>query len=66
MSSNIPFTTQSNADASKCFKRKKRGAKKYVGEWFRENVCKINIKSTTSSAKTAKQRSQNLEVGAQR
>jgi len=48
------------------FQAKKEGSKKYVGEWFRENVCKINIKSTTSSAKTAKQRSQNLEVGAQR
>ena len=26
---------------------------KYIGEWFQENVCKTNIKSTASSAKTA-------------
>jgi len=32
ISSNIPFTTQSNADPSKCFKQRKRGAKKYIGE----------------------------------
>jgi len=32
MSSNMPFTTQSNTDASKCFKQKKRGTKKYIGE----------------------------------
>jgi len=28
---------------------------KYIGEWFQENVFKTNIKSTTSSAKIAKQ-----------
>jgi len=60
MSSNIPFTTQSNADASKRFERRKRGAKKYIGEWFQENVCKTNIKSTTSSTKIAKQSAQKL------
>jgi len=32
MSSNIPFTTQSNADALECFKRRKKGAKNYIGE----------------------------------
>jgi len=30
----------------------------YVGEWFQENVCKTNIKSTTSSAKISKQNAQ--------
>jgi len=39
---------------------------KYTGEWFQENVCKTNIKSTTSSAKIAKQSAQKQEVGAQR
>ena len=37
---------------------------KYIGELFQENVCKININSTTSSAKIAKQSAQNLTVGA--
>ena len=48
------------------FEAKKEGSKKYIGEWFQENVCKTNIKSTTSSAKIAKQSAKNLEVGAQR
>jgi len=34
---------------------------KYTGELFQENVCKTNIKSTTSSAKIAKQSAQKLE-----
>jgi len=34
---------------------------KYIGEWFQENVSKTNIKSTTSSAKIAKQSAQKLE-----
>jgi len=48
------------------FQAKKEGSKKYIGERFQENVCKTNIKSTTSSAKIAKQSAQNLSVGAQR
>ena len=48
------------------FQAKKKGSKKYIGEWFQENVCKKNIKSTTSLAKIAKQSAQNFEVGAQR
>ena len=48
------------------FQAKKEGGKKYIGERFQENVCKTNIKSTTSSAKIAKQSAQILEVGAQR
>ena len=39
---------------------------KYIGECFQENVCNTNIKSTTSSAKIAKQSAQNFKVGAQR
>jgi len=31
---------------------------KYIGKWFQENVCKTNIKSTTSSVKIAKQSAQ--------
>jgi len=38
MSSNIPFTIQSNADASKCFKRRKRGAKK-IYWWVISGKC---------------------------
>jgi len=58
----MPFTTQSNADASKRFSSEERGEKtKYIGESFQENVCKTNIKSTTSSAKIAKQSAQKLE-----
>jgi len=34
---------------------------KYIGERFQENVCKTNIKSTTSSAKIAKQSAQKLK-----
>jgi len=34
---------------------------KYIGEWFQENACKTNIKSTISSAKTAKQSAHKLE-----
>jgi len=34
---------------------------KHTGEWFQENVCKTNIKSTTSLAHTAKQSAQKLE-----
>jgi len=30
----------------------------YIGEWFQENLCKTNIKSTTSSAKIAKKSAQ--------
>ena len=37
---------------------------KYIGECFQENVCNTNIKSTTSSAKIAKQSAQNFKVGA--
>jgi len=40
--------------------------RKYIGEWYQENVCKTNIKSRTSSAKIAKQSAQNLKVGAKR
>jgi len=43
------------------FQGKKEGSKKYIGEWFQEYVCKTNIKSTTSSAKIAKQSAQKLE-----
>jgi len=31
---------------------------KYIGERFQENVCKTNIKSTTSSTKIVKQSAQ--------
>jgi len=34
---------------------------KYIGERFKENVCRTNIKSTTSSAKIAKQSAQKPE-----
>jgi len=44
----------------------RRDHTKYIGERFQENVCKTNIKSTTSSVKIAKQSAQNLKVGAQR
>jgi len=39
---------------------------KYISEWFQENVCKTNIKSTTSSPKITKKSGQKPEVGAQR
>ena len=43
------------------FQVKKEESKQNIGEWFEENVCKANIKSTTSSAKIAKQSAQKLE-----
>jgi len=35
--------------------------RKNIDELFQENVCKKNIKSTTSSAKIAKQSAQKLQ-----
>jgi len=39
----------------------RRKQTKYIGEWFQENVCKTNIKSTISSVKITKQNVQKLE-----
>jgi len=66
MSSNIPFTTQSNADASKCFKRRKRGQKNILVSDFRKmfarQISKVQLHWRKLQSKVRK----NLEVGAQR
>jgi len=66
MSRNIPFTTQSNADASKCFKRQKRGAKKIfvsdIRKMFAKQMSKVQLHRRKLQSKVRK----NLEVGAQR
>jgi len=67
MSSNIPFTTQSNTDASKCFKRRKRGAKKHalvidIRKMFARQISKVQLHRRKLQSKVRK----NLEVGAQR
>jgi len=66
MSSNIPITTQTNADASKCFKRRKRGAKNILVSDFRKvfarQISKVQLHWRKLQSKVPK----NLEVGAQR
>jgi len=60
MSSSIPFhkVTQMLRNVSS---EESVEQTKYTVEWFEGNVCKTNIKSTTSSAKIAKQSAQKLE-----
>jgi len=66
MSSNIPFATQSNADVSKCFKRRKRGAKNILVSDFRKifarQISKVQLQQQKLQSKVRK----NLAVGAQR
>jgi len=61
MSGSISVATQSNADALKCFKRRRRGADKIFWWAILGNVYKTNTKSATSLAKIAKQSAQKLE-----
>jgi len=58
------FITQSylfQHKALRCFTWRKKGANKLIVECFQENVCKTNIKSTTSLAKISNQSAQKLE-----
>jgi len=66
MSRNIPFATQSNADASKCFKRKKRGAKNILVSDFRKMFARQISKAQFHRRKLQSKVRKNLEVGAQR
>jgi len=61
MSSSIPFTTQVTQMLQNVSSEKSGEQTKYIGEWFQEYVCNTIIKSTTSSAKIAKQSAQKRE-----
>jgi len=68
MSSNIPFTTQTNPDTSKCFKRRKRVAKNILVSDF-SNMFARQISTSSVQPHRRKLQSKarkNLEVGAQR